>query len=75
MGQLVKNVPRTSQQLFWGVSVTEGFDFVSFACLARPEYGFVFLIYFFLTLIYTRFLHGLCAQAYRMKAIWDQLGI
>ena len=36
MGQLVKDVSRTCQQLFWGVSVTEGFDFVSFAGLAGP---------------------------------------
>jgi hypothetical protein len=37
------------QQLFWGVPVTEGFDFVSVDCLAGQEYGFVFLVYFFST--------------------------
>ena len=75
MGQLVKDVSRTCQQLFWGVSVTEGFDFVSFAALAGPQYGFVFLIYLFPTLVYACFLHGLATETHHMKAIRDQLSI
>lgn len=35
-GQIVKYVPRTCQQLFWGVSVTKSLDSVSLAGLAGP---------------------------------------
>ena len=56
IGQLVKYVSRTCQQLFWGVSVTKSLDSVSYAGLAGPQYGFIFLVYLFPTLVYACFL-------------------
>ena len=75
MGQLVKDVSRTCQQLFWGVSVTKSLDSVSLAGLACPQYGFVFLVYLFPTLVCAYFLHGLVTKTHHMKGICDQLGI